>query len=107
METESTSVHSKKKSRHLRDLEENDPCFKESKLSMKCLEENNYDKNLCQDYFYNYKKCKEFWTLVVKKRKDKGIVPYLPPLSQRDEIKKEYYHLIKKKLEKIKKNREL
>ncbi|KAJ2346826.1 Mitochondrial copper homeostasis protein, partial [Coemansia sp. RSA 2618] len=35
-----------------------DPCAIEAKASFKCLDENNYDKSLCSDYFIAYRECK-------------------------------------------------
>lgn len=68
----------------------NNPCFKEQKLSMKCLEDNGYDYDKCQAYFANFKACKGFWLAIVKDRRRKGIHPALPPLEERDSIKQEY-----------------
>jgi cytochrome c oxidase assembly protein subunit 23 len=38
-----------------------DPCRKESINSMKCLDENNYDKGKCKDLFTLYRECKKKW----------------------------------------------
>lgn len=38
-----------------------DPCAEASKMSMKCLERNNYDKDMCTEYFKAYKECKQEW----------------------------------------------
>lgn len=37
------------------------PCALEEKASMKCLDENNYDKRQCDYYFMQYKECKKKW----------------------------------------------
>lgn len=37
------------------------PCALEEKQSMKCLDENNYDKRQCDYYFMQYKECKKKW----------------------------------------------
>lgn len=37
------------------------PCAVEEKQSMKCLDENNYDKRACDYYFMQYKECKKKW----------------------------------------------
>lgn len=37
------------------------PCAVEEKASMKCLDENNYDKRQCDYYFMQYKECKKKW----------------------------------------------
>jgi len=38
-----------------------DPCQEESNNSMKCLDENNYDKGKCKDLFILYRECKKKW----------------------------------------------
>lgn len=38
-----------------------DPCQESSKMSFKCLELNNYDRDLCHDYFDAYRECKKQW----------------------------------------------
>lgn len=38
-----------------------DPCQESSKMSFKCLELNNYDRDLCRDYFDAYRECKKQW----------------------------------------------
>lgn len=68
----------------------NNPCLKEQKLSMKCLEDNAYDYDKCQDYFENFKACKGFWLSIYKDRRKKGIHPAMPPPEERDSIKQEY-----------------
>ncbi|KAL1420705.1 hypothetical protein MTO96_004444 [Rhipicephalus appendiculatus] len=75
---------------HAAEQRNNNPCFKEQKLSMKCLEDNGYDYDRCQVYFENFKACKGFWLAIVKDRRKKGIHPALPPLEERDSIKQEY-----------------
>ncbi|GAA5809255.1 hypothetical protein MFLAVUS_002660 [Mucor flavus] len=37
------------------------PCALEEKESMKCLNDNNYDKRQCDYYFMQYKECKKKW----------------------------------------------
>jgi len=69
---------------------EKDPCFMESKASMKCLQDFNFDRSRCGDYFDNYKACKQFWGAVHTARKRKGISPHLPPLEERQAIKERY-----------------
>ncbi|KAI9505850.1 hypothetical protein BX070DRAFT_178098, partial [Coemansia spiralis] len=44
-----------------------DPCAIESKASMKCMDEHNYDKDLCSEYFAAYRECKKLW--VAERRK--------------------------------------
>jgi len=69
---------------------EKDPCTMESKESMKCLDDNNYDRKKCEKYFDNYKACKKFWWSVGLARSRSGVSPSLPPLHERDAIKKHY-----------------
>ncbi|SMN18931.1 similar to Saccharomyces cerevisiae YHR116W COX23 Mitochondrial intermembrane space protein that functions in mitochondrial copper homeostasis [Maudiozyma saulgeensis] len=47
-----------------------DPCEESSKLSMKCLELNNYDRQLCKEYFDAYRECKKQW--LQSRRRDKS-----------------------------------
>lgn len=47
-----------------------DPCEESSKLSMKCLELNNYDRDLCHEYFDAYRECKKQW--LQSRRRDKS-----------------------------------
>ncbi|KAJ2076620.1 hypothetical protein H4R24_005593 [Coemansia sp. RSA 988] len=49
-----------------------DPCAIEAKASFKCLDENNYKKSTCDDYFYAYKECKKLWMEERKKAKLEG-----------------------------------
>ncbi|ALC44787.1 CG4186 [Drosophila busckii] len=70
--------------------ERDNPCLKEQELSFKCLHKNNFDRDKCEVYFVNYNNCKEFWNKVRSDRRAKGIVPYLPPVEERAEIKAEY-----------------
>ncbi|XP_012273683.1 coiled-coil-helix-coiled-coil-helix domain-containing protein 7 [Orussus abietinus] len=68
----------------------NNPCRKEEKMSYKCLDENNYNKDSCTQYFENYKACKMFWNSVVRKRKLEDIRPFLPHPDERETIKAEH-----------------
>lgn len=70
--------------------DEKNPCIKEYKLSLKCLDENNFNRGICVDYFENYKKCKEFWEDIRIQRRKAGIVPNLPTATERQQIKMEY-----------------
>ena len=53
------------------------------------MSKNNYDQNACAVYFKNYNTCKKFWLEVKRTRNNKGLSPSLPPMSERDSIKKE------------------
>ncbi|XP_063218027.1 coiled-coil-helix-coiled-coil-helix domain-containing protein 7 [Bacillus rossius redtenbacheri] len=68
----------------------NNPCLKEHRLSLKCLDDNSYDKEKCEIFFANYKVCKAFWTHVRNERKRQGIEPFLPPPEERVKIKEEF-----------------
>ena len=43
-----------------------DPCERSSKMSLRCLEENQDDKFKCQEFFDAYRDCKRQW-LAAKK----------------------------------------
>lgn len=38
-----------------------DPCKEASKMSMSCLERNNYDRSQCKQYFEIYRDCMAAW----------------------------------------------
>ncbi|KAJ9088061.1 Mitochondrial copper homeostasis protein [Entomophthora muscae] len=48
-----------------------DPCLAESKRSMKCLKENGYDKEMCQDFFQEYRDCKKKWNKIRAEERSK------------------------------------
>ncbi|XP_072017878.1 coiled-coil-helix-coiled-coil-helix domain-containing protein 7-like [Amphiura filiformis] len=62
------------------------PCIPESDASYKCLNDNNYNRDACSDYFKNYQNCMKFWTKISRQRRWKGIKPHLPPPEERDQI---------------------
>ncbi|OZJ06707.1 hypothetical protein BZG36_00301 [Bifiguratus adelaidae] len=37
------------------------PCADEEKQSMKCLDQNHYDRTACEFYFLQYRECKKRW----------------------------------------------
>ncbi|KAF9965469.1 Mitochondrial copper homeostasis protein [Mortierella alpina] len=47
--------HAKAQSQYL------DPCQAQTKASMKCMDENNYDKRRCTRFFKDYTDCKKKW----------------------------------------------
>ena len=59
-----------------------DPCWRENKLSMDCLDKNGYVKQFCQKEFENYRQCKGFWNSVTWARKRKGLYPLLPETEE-------------------------
>lgn len=38
-----------------------DPCAEAAKMSMNCLDRNNYDKKKCKQYFEAYRDCTRAW----------------------------------------------
>ncbi|KAJ1833998.1 hypothetical protein IWW55_001109 [Coemansia sp. RSA 2706] len=44
-----------------------DPCAIEAKASYQCLDANNYNKDLCSEYFAAYRECKTLWMAERKK----------------------------------------
>ncbi|CAH0390658.1 unnamed protein product [Bemisia tabaci] len=72
-------------------LDENiNPCLKEQALSLKCLQNNNYDKDKCFLPIENYKFCKKFWGKVRNMRRSQGIYPLLPPPEEREKVKADW-----------------
>jgi len=59
-----------------------DPCWRENKISMKCLDDNDYNKSFCQAEFENYKSCKGFWNSVYWQRKRAGLSPLVPETEE-------------------------
>ncbi|KAJ1667660.1 Mitochondrial copper homeostasis protein [Coemansia sp. RSA 1813] len=49
-----------------------DPCALESKASMQCLDQSNYDKDACSDVFAAYKECKRLWISERRKARSGG-----------------------------------
>ncbi|XP_044736384.1 coiled-coil-helix-coiled-coil-helix domain-containing protein 7 [Chrysoperla carnea] len=79
-----------------RNQEEANPCSKEQAMSYKCLNDNNFDREKCEVFFVNYNNCKEFWNKIRLSRKRKGIIPNMPPLSERAKIKEEFFENLNK-----------
>lgn len=42
-----------------------DPCAEASKMSLSCLERNNYKKAMCEEYFQIYRDCKKQWVSII------------------------------------------
>lgn len=70
------------------------PCIKEQEMSYQCLDDHGYDRDQCTKHFKNYKNCREFWRLVSRDRKKKGIEPNLPPVEERGRAFEEYKHIM-------------
>jgi len=65
-----------------------DPCYKERQISLRCMDEKNYDKDACYREFVNFRNCKTFWTTIIKERRRDQIKPDVPPPEERDAIRK-------------------
>ncbi|XP_051879353.1 coiled-coil-helix-coiled-coil-helix domain-containing protein 7 [Pristis pectinata] len=75
--------------RKLRD-EDINPCIEETDASKKCLEANNYNKDMCSYYFLRYKMCRKFWNNIMVQRRRNGVRPEMPTANERKEILEEY-----------------
>ncbi|KAM9386521.1 coiled-coil-helix-coiled-coil-helix domain-containing protein 7 isoform 1-T5 [Phaethornis superciliosus] len=75
-------------SRHAQQLRDHDinPCVEETDASRKCMDDNNYNKNMCTDYFLKYKSCRKFWHAVMMQRKRNGIKPEMPSAEERKKM---------------------
>ncbi|GAV07119.1 hypothetical protein RvY_16994 [Ramazzottius varieornatus] len=72
------------------DIPENNPCFEEMAMSLKCLDYNNYDRKACHLYQENYKLCRKFWDKVARDRSSRDLYPPLPPPNERESVRAEY-----------------
>lgn len=52
-----------------------DPCQAQTKASMKCMDENNYDKRRCTRFFKDYTDCKKKWASITRKGHFRKTVP--------------------------------
>lgn len=75
----------KEMTRRMRDLDIN-PCLKESDTSSKCLDENNYKKDMCTNSFIKYRNCRKFWNHIMMNRKRDGVTPFMPTPEERENI---------------------
>ncbi|KAK6188598.1 hypothetical protein SNE40_004743 [Patella caerulea] len=69
---------------------EKNTCLREQEASLKCMHDSGYDRDACSKYFQNYRNCRDFWNHVIKDRRRNGIKPYLPPVSERPALRKQY-----------------
>jgi len=46
-----------------------DPCNQSAQMSIRCLENNDYNKDMCHEYFKAYRECKKEW--LQKRREDR------------------------------------
>lgn len=70
--------------------ESKNPCVKESEMSLKCMADNDYDRDKCSLHFLNYRNCQKFWDRVSRDRRRRRISPALPPVSEREAIWQQY-----------------
>lgn len=71
--------------RRLRDPDIN-PCLLESDASARCMDENNYNRDMCSNYFLKYKNCRKFWNSIMIQRRQNGVKPPMPTAAERNEI---------------------
>lgn len=71
--------------RKLTDLDIN-PCLEETDDSRKCLDANNYKKDMCSSYFIRYKNCRKFWHNIMTQRRRDGVKPDMPNADERQQI---------------------
>ncbi|XP_031633864.1 coiled-coil-helix-coiled-coil-helix domain-containing protein 7 [Contarinia nasturtii] len=82
---------------------EQDPCWKERQQMLKCLDANNYDKDKCEAFIQNGKKCKEFWLNIAIERRSNRTFPEYPVGEEREKIKAERMKMYQKPTIHIKK----
>ncbi|XP_064242939.1 coiled-coil-helix-coiled-coil-helix domain-containing protein 7 isoform X6 [Passer domesticus] len=75
-------------SRHAKKLRDHDinPCLAETDATTKCMDDNNYNKDMCTDYFLKYKNCRKFWHGIMMQRKRSGVKPEMPSAEERKKI---------------------
>ncbi|XP_006633978.2 coiled-coil-helix-coiled-coil-helix domain-containing protein 7 [Lepisosteus oculatus] len=71
--------------RKLRDQDTN-PCIEETDGSRKCLDGNNYNRDMCSAYFLRYKNCRKFWHNIMIQRRRDGVKPDMPAAEERQKI---------------------
>ncbi|XP_043834201.1 coiled-coil-helix-coiled-coil-helix domain-containing protein 7 [Dromiciops gliroides] len=71
--------------KRLRDPDIN-PCLSESDASTRCMDENNYDKDMCSTSFLKYKNCRKFWNAIMLERRRNGVKPPMPTAAEREKI---------------------
>ncbi|XP_018415624.1 PREDICTED: coiled-coil-helix-coiled-coil-helix domain-containing protein 7 [Nanorana parkeri] len=62
------------------------PCLEESAASTKCMNVNNYQKEMCTSYFIRYKQCRKFWHTIMLNRRRDGVSPAMPTAEERKQI---------------------
>merc|ERR1712066_214023 len=84
---DTNTIDSRKASRS---TEDKNPCWAESKVSFKCLDDNGYDRGKCMEAFNNYNICKKFCGEVRVKRYNAGVEPWVPPPEDREAMRAKY-----------------
>ncbi|XP_013157334.1 coiled-coil-helix-coiled-coil-helix domain-containing protein 7 [Falco biarmicus] len=74
--------------RHAQQFRDHDtnPCIAETDASRKCMDDNNYKKDMCTDYFLKYKSCRKFWHNIMIQRRRNGVKPEMPSAEERKKI---------------------
>lgn len=70
--------------------EDRDPCYVERQASMKCLDDNDYEKTKCSKFFENMRACKTFWFDVRMARMRAGVWPHDPLPEERNGLRRKY-----------------
>ncbi|XP_050748824.1 coiled-coil-helix-coiled-coil-helix domain-containing protein 7 [Gymnogyps californianus] len=75
-------------SRHAQQLRDHDinPCVAETDASRKCMDDNNYNKDMCTAYFLKYKSCRKFWHDIMMQRRRSGVKPEMPSAEERKKM---------------------
>ncbi|XP_060099758.1 coiled-coil-helix-coiled-coil-helix domain-containing protein 7 isoform X1 [Heteronotia binoei] len=58
----------------------------ESDASRKCMDDSNYNKDMCTVHFLRYKNCRKFWNGIMIQRRKDGIKPAMPTAEERKNI---------------------
>ncbi|KAG0254054.1 Mitochondrial copper homeostasis protein [Mortierella polycephala] len=64
-----------------------DPCRAQTKASMKCMDDNNYDKRRCTRFFKDYSDCKKKWMETLREERRKrnlGIIDDDTPDAEKE-----------------------
>ncbi|KAL4635229.1 coiled-coil-helix-coiled-coil-helix domain-containing protein 7 [Arapaima gigas] len=65
---------------------DSNPCIEESEGSRRCLDANNYNRDMCAAYFIRYKKCRKYWHNIMVQRRRDGVKPDMPTYEERKRI---------------------
>ncbi|KYO26074.1 coiled-coil-helix-coiled-coil-helix domain-containing protein 7 [Alligator mississippiensis] len=60
----------------------------ETDASRKCMDDNNYKKDMCTNYFIKYRNCRRFWQNIMVQRRRDGVKPDMPTAEEREKILK-------------------